>query len=109
MVNCGDIILLNFDLQSGHEQRGTRPALIISNKQFHKYFRNSIVCPITTTNRCWPTHLVLPDNLTTKGVIMCEQLKFVDLESRGFKFLEKVSENFLIDVLNIINMFFEYK
>lgn len=58
MVNCGDIILLNFDPQSGHEQRETRPALIVANRQFHKYFVNkSIVCPITTTNRCWPTHL----------------------------------------------------
>ena len=29
MVNQGDIILLNFDPQYGHEQRGMKPALVI--------------------------------------------------------------------------------
>lgn len=107
MVNCGDIIILNFNPQSGHEQSGTRPALIISNNQFNKHFANkSIVCPITTKKRGWATHLMLPDELSTKGVVMCEQLKFVDLESRGFKYIEKVPDYFLIDILNIINMFF---
>lgn len=107
MVNQGDIILLNFDPQYGHEQRGMRPALVISNNQFHKHFKNrSIVCPITNTNREWKTHLKLPETLRMTGVVMCEQLKFVDIESRGCKLIEKVSDCFLLDVLNIINMFF---
>ena len=107
MVSQGDIILLNFDPQVGHEQCGVRPALVVSNNQFHKYFKNrSVVCPITNTNREWKTHLKLPNTISTTGVVMCEQLKFVDVESRGYKLIEKVPDCFLIDVLNIINMLF---
>ena len=52
MVNQGDIIILNFDPQSGHEQKGRRPALVVSNNKFQKYFgNNSIICPITNTTR----------------------------------------------------------
>lgn len=32
----GDIIKLNFNPQSGHEQAGYRPALVVSNEVFHQ-------------------------------------------------------------------------
>lgn len=32
----GDIVTLDFDPQKGHEQKGRRPALILSNKTFNK-------------------------------------------------------------------------
>jgi mRNA interferase MazF len=32
----GDIVVLNFDPQSGHEQKGRRPAIIVSNKKAQK-------------------------------------------------------------------------
>lgn len=31
----GELIALTFDLQSGHEQRGRRPALVVSNDLFN--------------------------------------------------------------------------
>jgi len=36
MVKQGDIIWLDFDPQTGHEQRGRRPALVVSNESFNK-------------------------------------------------------------------------
>ena len=33
----GDIVTLNFNPQSGHEQKGRRPAIIISNKIFNQH------------------------------------------------------------------------
>ena len=35
----GDIIMMNFNPQAGHEQGGRRPALVISNASFHHYTR----------------------------------------------------------------------
>ena len=32
----GDLVILTFDPSSGHEQKGRRPALIISNEVFNK-------------------------------------------------------------------------
>ena len=43
----GDLIALTFDPQSGHEQRGRRPALVVSNDLFNKHTGLCIVCPIT--------------------------------------------------------------
>ena len=31
----GDIIYVDFNPQSGHEQKGTRPVLVISNNDFN--------------------------------------------------------------------------
>lgn len=33
----GDIVFLDFDPQKGHEQKGQRPALIISNDAFNHF------------------------------------------------------------------------
>ena len=33
----GDFVIVTFDLQSGHEQRGRRPALVISNTLFNQH------------------------------------------------------------------------
>jgi mRNA interferase MazF len=37
MVKQGDIIWLDFDPQIGHEQKGRRPALVISNDLFNAF------------------------------------------------------------------------
>ena len=33
----GDIVILTFDPQTRHEQKGRRPAIIVSNKTFNQY------------------------------------------------------------------------
>ena len=47
----GDIVYLDFDPQSGHEQKGRRPALVISNNLFNRVSSLTMVCPITHTDR----------------------------------------------------------
>lgn len=107
MVNQGDILILSFNSQLGREQKGVRPAIVLSNSKFHKYFpQMAIVCPITTTDRNWGSHVKLPDSLKTTGFVMCEQLKLVDLKSRKKQFVEHATDDFVDKILNIIKMFF---
>ena len=54
----GDLIALTFDPQSGHEQRGRRPALVVSNDLFNKHTGLCIACPITNTDRGYPFHCI---------------------------------------------------
>ena len=104
MVNQGDIILLNFDPQMGTEQKGKRPALVVSNHKYHAITKKrAIVCPITNTDRNYPIHIRLDERTTTKGVILSDQIKTVDLEARGFAFLESLPNEILDDVLDILN------
>ena len=50
----GDIVYMDFDPQAGHEQRGRRPALVISNNLFNRINSLTMVCPITHTDRGSP-------------------------------------------------------
>ncbi len=98
----GDIVALNFDPQSGHEQKGRRPAIIISNKTFNQHLGLAFACPITNTKRDFPFHIkVESDNIT--GYIMSEQMKSIDYNTRKIKFIEKANQNTINQILGIID------
>ena len=102
MVKQGCIILVDFDPQLGHEQKGRLPALVISNDLFNKYSEMSIVCPITNTEKNHPLHVKLDAKTKTTGVILCDQIKTMDIKVRNFKILESVPEEILDNVLDIV-------
>lgn len=98
----GDIVALSFDPQSGHEQKGRRPAIIISNKVFNQHLGLAFACPITNTKRDFPFHIkIRSDNIT--GYIMAEQMKSIDYNSRKIKFIEKADQKTLNKILGIID------
>ena len=99
----GDFVILSFDPQFGHEQKGRRPAIVISNYLFNKHTGMAIVCPITNTNRGIPFHVSVPQQSSLTGFIMVEQVKSVDCFSREFKFIEKASDETVMDVLGILD------
>src|SRR6267143_1665004 len=86
----GDFITLSFDPQAGHEQKGRRPALVISNSLFNQATGLAIACPITNTDRKIPFHLPVPDTPSFTGFVRVEQVKSVDCRARQAKFVEKL-------------------
>lgn len=104
-LSQGDIVYLNFNPQAGHEQRGLRPALVISNDCYHQFTNLAIVCPITNTNRGNPLHIELDRRSQTTGVIMCEQLRSVDANARSASFVERISDDLLEKALEIVKLF----
>lgn len=106
MFHQGDIVLMNFTPQAGHEQAGKRPALVISNPSFQRYSRLFIVCPITSKRKDYPMHVPLDARTNTMGEILCEHLKSLDPEARGATFVERVPSDILEEVLERIRMFF---
>ncbi len=101
--NKGDFVVLSFDPQSGHEQKGRRPAIIISNRLFNQHTGLAIVCPITNTNRNFPFHVEVPDTSSLSGFIMVEQVKSIDFKQRKIKFVEKAPLETMDDVLAILD------
>jgi len=98
----GDLVVLTFNPQSGHEQKGRRPAIIVSNKVFNQYLGLAFACPITNTKRDFPFHIeVKSENLT--GYIMVEQCKSIDYKTRKIKFIEKADEKIVDEVLAILS------
>lgn len=99
----GDIIGLTFDPQSGHEQKGRRPALVVSKNLFNRGTGLAIVCPITNTVRESPFHVVIPEKSELSGYVMVEQVKSVDFRSRKAKRIEKGNDELLSEVLSILD------
>jgi mRNA interferase MazF len=96
----GDIIYINFNPTRGHEQRGKRPALVISPAAFNSRTNTIWACPITTKQRGWAFETSL-DGLGTEtsGAIRADQVKTMDFNARGFTFKEKAPSDVTADVL----------
>ncbi len=101
--NKGDFVALTFDPQSGHEQKGRRPALVVSNTLFNKRTGMAIVCPITNTDRRFPFHVPIPPSSPLTGFIMVEQAKSVDYVSRRVTRIEAAPTSVLNEVLAILD------
>ena len=99
----GDFITLSFDPQAGHEQKGRRPALVVSNEVFNKHTGLAIVCPVTNTDRNIPFHLPVPSSSTLTGFVMVEQVKSINHVIRRAKFVEHTPKAFVDDVLEMID------
>lgn len=99
----GDIIAVTFNPQSGHEQKGRRPALVVSKELFNRGTGLSIVCPLTNTSRNFPFHVQIPENSSLTGFVMVEQVKSIDFRSRKARFIEKASKDLIAEVLSILD------
>ena len=99
----GDLVALMFDPQSGHEQRGRRPALVVSNDLFNRHTGLCIACPITSTHREYPFHVVIPEGHNVSGVVMVEQVKSIDYSARQVKRIGAAPDSLLEEVLSILD------
>ncbi len=99
----GDIVYLDFSPTKGHEQKGKRPAFVISHGIFNKYTKMIYVCPITSNTKDFPTHYILEDTEKIKGSVLCEHLRSIDYASRNIRFVEKASANDRISVITLTN------
>ena len=99
----GEIIAVTFDPQSGHEQKGRRPAFVLSKDLFNRSTGLAIVCPLTNTKRDYPFHVPIPSESKLTGFIMVEQVKSIDYRSRNAKLIEERNEELLSEVLSILD------
>ena len=103
----GDIVFINFDPRTGHEQKGRRPGLIISNNEHHKRSGMAMVCPITNSFSGFPMHVALDDRTNTTGEIMCEQVKSLDFSARQAEYVEFCPDDLIDEVIDLICSFIE--
>ncbi len=102
MVKQGDIIKLDFNPQSGHEQAGYIPAVVISNDFFNSKVNLAIVCPITNNLRAFPLHIPLDDRTVTTGVVLCEHIKALDLNARKYTVIESIPNDLLEEIIETV-------
>lgn len=75
--DCGDIVWLTFNHQSGHEQNGRRPGVVISPSAYNEKTGSAIFCPITNQKKGYPFEVIIPSLTEIKGVILSDQIKIL--------------------------------
>jgi len=103
----GDILKFCFDPTLGHEQSGYRPAVVISRRMFQEKTGQIIVCPITSKSRPYPTRVLIGDEHETKGFVICDHVKTIDVIARKPVFVERINEAELDNVLAIVHSLIE--
>ena len=89
----GDLVWLEFTPQAGTEQRGRRPALVLSPKSYNRKVGLALFCPVTSKAKGYPFEVQLPDGSAVSGVVLSDQLKSLDWISRKVKFIERTSSD----------------
>lgn len=96
----GDIVWINSSPQAGHEQIGKRPALVISPLIYNKKVGLIVCCPITSQIKGYPFEVLIPENNKIRGVILADQVKSLDYNSRKVQFIFKLSIQTTDEVLS---------
>ena len=78
----GEIVWLQIEPQAGHEESGTRPAVIISPREYNEKVGLCRCCPVTSQAKGYPFEVDLPAGLEVKGVVLCDQVKSMDWKAR---------------------------
>ncbi len=78
----GEIIWIDFDPQSGHEQSGRRPALVVSQTVYNQRVGRAFVCPVTSKVKGYPFEVPIQTK-SVKGVVLSDHLKNLDWQARG--------------------------
>lgn len=85
--DVGDIVWINFTPQSGYEQAGHRPAVVLSPKSYNARLGLMICVPVTTKIKGYPFEVAIDD----KSVALSDQIKSVDWESRDCRYKGKAN------------------
>ncbi|HBX12090.1 MAG TPA: endoribonuclease MazF [Leclercia adecarboxylata] len=78
---AGDIVWLDFDPQSGHEQAGHRPALVISPATYNGRTGLMLCCPVTSQVKNYPFEVVISG--ARRNVALADQIKSLDWRARN--------------------------
>lgn len=104
--NRGDVVWLDFNPQLGHEQRGKRPALVLSHKSYNEKIGLCIFCPITSKEKGYPFEVKILGK-KIKGCVLSDQIKSLDWKVRNTEYIEKINDNILEEVLEKIKVIIE--
>ena len=98
----GDIVWLNFNPQTGHEQKGKRPAIVISPKEYNRKVNLGLFCPITSKEKGYPFEVKIT-NKKINGVVLSDQIKSLDWTKREMEYIIKATEEETGEVVEKIN------
>jgi mRNA interferase MazF len=83
----GDIVWINFDLQSGREQAGRRQALVLTPSLYNQPTGLAVFCPIASEVKGYSFEVPLPKDLGVQGAVLSDHVRSMDWRTRKSKFI----------------------
>ena len=105
----GDLIEIDDIATTGHEQRGRRPALVVSIPEFQEA-GFALVCPVTTHGGAASKprsdlEIAVPPGFAVSGVILSHHLRSVDWRARNAAVLDHLPRATLLHVRGRLKLF----
>ena len=97
----GHIYLVSLDPTEGHEQRGTRPVVVVSPTDFNKATKLPVIVPITNGGDfARRIKFAVPiSGIRTTGVVRCDQPRVLDLSARTARKVDTLPTPILDEML----------
>lgn len=99
----GDIVWLDFTPQSGHEQRGRRPAIVLSKRAYNQKIGLALFCPITSKEKGYPFEVKI-NGKKINGCVLSDQIKSLDWTERNIEFIESSKKEIISDVIEKVEL-----
>lgn len=93
----GDVIWIDFTPQSGHEQAGRRPAVVLSPRAYNGRAGLLVCVPVTNQSKGYPFEVALGGDGTT-GVALADQMRSLDWRTRRAERKGRVSATVVADI-----------
>ena len=82
--------------------------LVVSKNAFIKATGIFHACPILENVQRGPIHIQIVGKKKTSGIVICEQIKFLDPSARGCMPVDSIPYETIMDVSDVIQGIFEY-
>ena len=106
----GDVVSVPLDPAIGHEQRGTRPALVLTTKEFNR-LGDVLIAPITQGGD-FARYAGFAVSLTgtgckTQGVALVNKIRMLDLTARKARKVERVPQEVIDEAISRLEALLE--
>ena len=103
----GDAVWITLDPRVGHEQAGRRPAVVLSRGEYNRKVGMAILCPLTSRIKGYPFEAIVPHGSKVQGAVLSDHVKCLDWRAREARFICKLPESVVTDVLAKLHTLFE--
>lgn len=99
----GDLVWLEFAPQTGREQAGRRPGIVLSPDFYNRPSGLALVCPITSQIKGYPFEVVVRQG-KINGVVLADQVKSVDWKQRRATLISRGSDELIKAVIEKVTL-----
>jgi mRNA interferase MazF len=94
---AGDFVWIDLDPTHGHEQRGRRPAIVLSPRAYNERTGLCIACAVTNQSKGFRFEVPIPAGGAVTGVVLADQIRCLSWEDRHAEFIAAASPDVLDD------------